>query len=180
MKIQSCGMKEQVGILITVLQVESWNDTKVLRKSTIMGIRQCFKTTENKTSPQSKLICMVIYLKRGRKRNCPFQMVSRTLRSPRELTRDVSSEALAVGRGGEHSQDLHCQGDTEQCLSCSCRGLRRTGRERPACRVFLLRGDILAFWVWKIIVSECCPQLLTALPNSVSRGWIEKKCRLRE
>lgn len=48
------------------------------------------------------------------------------------------------------------------------RGMQRTGREKPACEVFLLTGDILAFWVGKTIVLEPCLQLLTALQNSVA------------
>lgn len=69
-----------MGNLIIVLQMESWTDTKILRKST-MKRNWAILLKEHKTKPSPKSD-LYGHLKRGRKSNCYFQIVSWLFKNP--------------------------------------------------------------------------------------------------
>lgn len=92
-------------------------------------------------------------------------MASRTFNSPQGNPRlGGLLEPGSVPREGEHSQKHKCHDEAEQHLSL------RTGREKPACGVSTLRGESLACWGCKIIVSEHWQ----VFKNSVAEGFENK------
>lgn len=95
---------------------------------------------KNKTSPQSKLICVLVWKEEGRGIVISKWWVE-CLKIHKELTQlGCLLRALICGkRGWAQPETL----SVKMRLSRAWAGeTRKTGREKPACGAFLLRGEI--------------------------------------
>lgn len=135
------------------------------------------KEHKTKPSPTSDLYG---HLKRGRKSNCYFQIVSWLFKNPQGThpVRMFPQSPRLWKRIWAQTETLN----VKMKLSSAWAGERNAeDRKREASLwVFLFGGEILAFWVCKMTVSEHCLQrLLTGLQNSVVQGWLGNKFRPR-
>lgn len=144
------------------------------KKSTIKAIRQYFKTKQNQPSKQTDSFG---HLKRGRKRNCYFQMMNCTFKHP-QGTHSLGCllRGLACGkRRWAQPETLN----VNMRLSSAWAGARNAeDRKREASlRGFLTHGWHSSILGWK----DYCVRALSAASDSSSkqcgRGWFENKFR---
>lgn len=134
-------------------------------------IGQYFERTQKQNQPP-KQTNLCARLKRGRKRNCYFQMVSWMFKNP-QRTHSVRMSSQSPHLWEERmstARNFKCQNEAEQGLSWR----NKEDRKREASLwSFLTQGWNLAFWVWKIIVSEhCLLHLVIGLQNcGLGKVW---------
>lgn len=113
---------------------------------------------QNRTSSQSKLIYMVIWKEEGRMIAISKWWVE-CLKTHAELphqdpapTRDVCLELCLQEETMNIARDLTCQDEAEQ--GSGWREECELRNREASLGVFLLKGEMLTFWVWKVVMSD--------------------------
>ena len=134
---------------------------------------------QNRTSSQSKLIYMVIWKEEGRMIAISKWWVE-CLKTHAELphqdpapTRDVCLELCLQEETMNIARDLTCQDEAEQ--GSGWREECELRNREASLGIFLLKGEMLTFWVWKVVMSDYIWNFIWQLFKTVWPGDDLKK-----